>query len=171
MGTAAGAASTSQNADNANNGDAVSSWKRAGFVGMRGKKSEGADEEEDWYQEDDSDSVDYLGKRGSNTAFVGMRGKRPSYNGDDDEQGYLLKELAKRFGTSGFVGMRGKKMAEEEDSYALPPAFSKRAGFVGMRGKKWNAAARYWNAMPDAYAFNNRKMRRGGTSGFVGMRG
>lgn len=129
---------------------ATAYWKRAGFVGMRGKKSE-------WRDDDDPIMSD---KR---AGFQGMRGKKWD-GGEDDNEANLYDQYLKR---AGFVGMRGKKMAEDdEDGFAL----SKRDGFVGMRGKKWGfwtpRSAATQNGNGDSYVMS--KMRR---AGFVGMRG
>merc|ERR1712179_685398 len=104
--------------------------KRAGFVGMRGKKSYGFDNQGDLLQ--------YLAmmykpqpqpelKR---AGFVGMRGKK-SIN----DESTLSKRAA-------FVGMRGRRTPQElgyddlynyQDTEDLAPR-ERRAGFVGMRG-------------------------------------
>ena len=66
--------------------------KRAGFVGMRGKKS--------------INDESTLSKR---AAFVGMRGRRtPQELGYDDLYNYQeIEDLAPRERRAGFVGMRG----------------------------------------------------------------
>ncbi len=84
--------------------------------------------------------------------------------------------------------MRGKKSLEDEEALEeLAEALSKRAGFVGMRGKKAgfvgmrgrrrdasNGAGRRLY-MPDwllsSISSMRQMSRRGGNSGFVGMRG
>lgn len=78
--------------------------KRAGFVGMRGKKAD------DW---------EYV-KRGRNSGFMGMRGKKSM---DDEWQDGPSFAQLKSFNDyvqgkrAGFVGMRGKKSYSQ---YAEP---------------------------------------------------
>lgn len=133
--------------------------KRAGFVGMRGKKSSLLEEEEaDVVPLQDEVPRSWMDQEVAKRAgFVGMRGKKA-----DEQQQQQLEELdpawfeqllaaSKR---SGFVGMRGKK-----------------AGFVGMRGKK--GQQQRLSSYFDLPLWSNQlsfKTRRG-SSGFVGMRG
>lgn len=133
--------------------------KRAGFVGMRGKKShlvDGEEEEQNAIQDDDPQSwIDQeLVKRARNKAgFVGMRGKKSDQvNTFDMDPSSWIDQFLSSSKRAGFVGMRGKK-----------------AGFVGMRGKKSDSESSYY----DLPLWSNQlspKTRRG-SSGFVGMRG
>lgn len=122
--------------------------KRAGFVGMRGKKdySDGEDE-----SEDDPDAyMQYLiPDHPKRAGFVGMRGKKDNY------EDLLRAAAADHKRASSFFGMRGKKG---------------NSGFVGMRGKKSDpqAEAAFWRWL-SPYLYEN-KVRRG-SSGFFGMRG
>ncbi|TRY69079.1 hypothetical protein TCAL_03025 [Tigriopus californicus] len=168
--------------------------KRAGFVGMRGKK---------WRSEDDltlspslnhldSDEskaiqiLEYLLASSSASASPSSSywpqpslssDKRGNSRGIDQLQRHghdVNSDFYKRATSSGFVGMRGKKSNEEAplDGYRLPSIYpDKRSGFVGMRGKKMLESnySPFWPISADH--FNMMKMRRGGSSGFVGMRG
>ena len=77
--------------------------KRAGFVGMRGKKSM-----ENLYQ--DMYDTDPSFPEVKRSGFVGMRGKKSSSRNSDVEDLYEVTDpmyfMEKR---AGFVGMRGKK--------------------------------------------------------------
>jgi len=109
--------------------------KRAGFVGMRGKKSDSIEVPTDDFYENNPKML-YQSKR---QGFVGMRGKKSmdhedavnelfaAQNGADAER-YLKR--------AGFVGMRGKKGQRYMGKPILPDALQRyvRAGFVGMRG-------------------------------------
>ena len=149
--------------------------KRAGFVGMRGKKDDDA-----WEDADDEviKRAPFQGMRGKKdpewdaygfykrAPFQGMRGKK------DTALPYslYLHSLAKAAAAAnqkraGFVGMRGKKSYDdlEEDEDLMYPE-EKRAAFMGMRGKKANSRLRA--SLNNFYP----KIRRA-SSGFVGMRG
>ena len=144
--------------------------KRAGFVGMRGKKGmpsldESGAESDAWLLDDDM--ADLMSKR---AGFVGMRGKKFDAA---NRQAWLSQLLNKR---AGFVGMRGKKGGSSSEE-----GWGKRAGFVGMRGKKSETEPAYFMENPDldggallpldwANQISGMKTRRG-SSGFVGMRG
>ena len=107
--------------------------KRAGFVGMRGKK----DVDYHYLFEDPAE----FHKR---SGFVGMRGKKA----EADEAAQELEDLSNIYkrASSAFVGMRGKKAADSEGlDYFWPSFFSFQnqmprasragsSGFVGMRG-------------------------------------
>merc|ERR1711936_1126830 len=115
--------------------------KRAGFVGMRGKKSYGFDNQGDLLQylsmlyQQQPVSRNLQGTHLKRAGFVGMRGKK-STTGDES---VLQKRAA-------FVGMRGRRGPSElgYDGMALPYSIQdmeeemspkeRRAGFVGMRG-------------------------------------
>merc|ERR1711973_450049 len=116
--------------------------KRAGFVGMRGKKEAGL--MEDMYENDPD--ILYESKR---QGFVGMRGKKalPDSESDAAEAADLYAvpglDPDRYFKRAGFVGMRGKKQSDYASNYAsylrrptLYDAMARniRAGFVGMRG-------------------------------------
>merc|ERR550539_1018255 len=115
--------------------------KRAGFVGMRGKKSDAEEDANALSQLMSSHQVwEPALSNHKRAGFVGMRGKK-SYGFDN--QGDLLQYLSMLYqqqpvsrnlqGThlkrAGFVGMRGKKSATGDES-----VLQKRAAFVGMRG-------------------------------------
>jgi len=115
--------------------------KRAGFVGMRGKKEAGL--MEDMYENDPD--ILYESKR---QGFVGMRGKKSSLPDSEAVEAAELYAVPgldpdRYFKRAGFVGMRGKKTSDYASNYAsylrrptLYDAMSRniRAGFVGMRG-------------------------------------
>lgn len=142
--------------------------KRAGFVGMRGKKYayEGGNDE---------DAFDTFAKR---AGFVGMRGKKSfettpeALPVTDQEQELMdmLRAMHKR--RPQFMGMRGKKSDDDENDDELIEEYapSKRAGFVGMRGKKktfnYAVPTTSWNRL-----FGVKSRRGGSMKGFVGMRG
>lgn len=113
--------------------------KRAGFVGMRGKKNT-LDLLQDLYEKELIENE--VAPKRSGSGFVGMRGKK-SEQVDLEE---LLEEaenlMDKR---AGFVGMRGKKSSSDAApvkyqwptfwSYNLPRSSrGSSSGFVGMRG-------------------------------------
>jgi len=139
--------------------------KRAGFVGMRGKKSDNDGEMDPLAQMMYSSSWPSLHKR---AGFVGMRGKK-SYGFDN--QGDLLQYLAMMYKPqpqpelkrAGFVGMRGKKSINDEST------LSKRAAFVGMRGRRTPQELGY----DDLYNYQDIEdlAPRERRAGFVGMRG
>ena len=141
--------------------------KRAGFVGMRGKKSNLLDDDDEeevnggdmivrdgWM--DAQQQQREMAKRG-NSGFVGMRGKKASGPAQMVEVDPAWFEQFLTAGSSskraGFVGMRGKK-----------------AGFVGMRGKKGHQQQHSYFDLPVWSNQLSLKTRRG-SSGFVGMRG
>lgn len=143
--------------------NAFESSKRAGFVGMRGKKSE----------IDDFDPLAHLMWNPSwpslhkRAGFVGMRGKK-SYGFDN--QGDLLQYLATLYQQNGqpsglkragFVGMRGKKSTGDEST------LQKRAAFVGMRGRRAPAESGY----EELYLPYVQDIEEEKRAGFVGMRG
>lgn len=140
--------------------NAYESVKRAGFVGMRGKKSE---------MEDDQSWPSFNNKR---AGFVGMRGKK-SYGFDN--QSDLLQYLAAlyqqkptpgEFKRAGFVGMRGKKSITDEST--LP----KRAAFVGMRGRRTPSELGYDEPyLHYIQDMDDEVSQRETRAGFVGMRG
>jgi len=120
--------------------------KRAGFVGMRGKKASDVETGlmEDMY-ENEPDLL-YESKR---QGFVGMRGKKALTDSESDAAEaadlYAVPGLDpdRYFKRAGFVGMRGKKQSDYASNYAsylrrptLYDAMARniRAGFVGMRG-------------------------------------
>jgi len=119
--------------------------KRAGFVGMRGKKSSDLEEAglmEDMYENDPE--LLYESKR---QGFVGMRGKKALSDSDAAEAADLYAvnglDSDSYYKRAGFVGMRGKKQKDYASNYAnylrrptLYDAMARniRAGFVGMRG-------------------------------------
>jgi hypothetical protein len=91
--------------------------KRAGFMGMRGKK-------------------DVLRPQSLFDLYT-----MPAV-GEETEEDYLVEPVAQEVEKrqkSGFVGMRGKKSDEMDPAELDYPGFyylPKRAGFMGMRGKK-----------------------------------
>jgi hypothetical protein len=123
--------------------------KRAGFQGMRGKKSD--DLILRHKQDDLGDSFEEAADEDEDSGLV-----------DDDETVMALSKKA-----SGFVGMRGKKWSGKRSN-----------AFQGMRGKRPSAYP-YWERPSRAVASNVAdaiayKMRRGDenrANGFVGMRG
>lgn len=163
--------------------------KRAGFVGMRGKKWGSQDElalspSLNHLEADDWKAIEILEHL---LASSPSSSTWPQHSISFDKRGNSrvtdqLQRLGhdansdfyKRATSSGFVGMRGKKSGEEAplDGYRLPSMYpEKRSGFVGMRGKKMleSSYSPFWPISADH--FNMMKMRRGGSSGFVGMRG
>lgn len=95
---------------------AAAASKRAGFMGMRGKKSGNGEMDEDDDNADEFDSsngyVDsvpeainaYSAKR---AGFVGMRGKRPFWQERPElSRNHLLNRFRK---SAGFMGMRGRR--------------------------------------------------------------
>jgi hypothetical protein len=121
--------------------DLLGNNKRAGFVGMRGKKA--------YDLENQNELLNYLAHLYHNqknynppkrAGFVGMRGKRFYTEATGDEV-MLQKKAA-------FVGMRGRRTPSEiqYDEESMPyihefvldndemPQKVRRAGFVGMRG-------------------------------------
>lgn len=130
-------------------------YKRAGFVGMRGKKSD---------NEVDSSWPDMMHKR---AGFVGMRGKK-----DNNELWRYLsllqqaRERPLQYKRAGFVGMRGKKSDIDDDEFDL----LKRAAFMGMRGRRApldyeQPQEEYWPYFQDLSQPSEKR------AGFVGMRG
>merc|ERR1711936_1340450 len=115
--------------------------KRAGFVGMRGKKSYGFDNQGDLLQylsmlyQQQPVSRNLQSTHLKRAGFVGMRGKK-STTGDES---VLQKRAA-------FVGMRGRRGLSELGYEGMDLPYSiqdmeeemspkeRRAGFVGMRG-------------------------------------
>merc|ERR1711936_691408 len=115
--------------------------KRAGFVGMRGKKSYGFDNQGDLLQylpmlyQQQPVSRNIQDTHLKRAGFVGMRGKKSTIG----DESVLQKRAA-------FVGMRGRRGLSElgYDGMALPYSIQdmeeemspkeRRAGFVGMRG-------------------------------------
>ena len=114
--------------------------KRAGFVGMRGKKSSSTLEGllEDLYENDPDVFYDTHKRAG----FVGMRGKKASL--DPEATAAELYDIGNGneavYKRAGFVGMRGKKSQSDYQRYLRRPTLldlmprQVRAGFVGMRG-------------------------------------
>jgi len=154
--------------------------KRAGFVGMRGKKSDAEEDANALSQLMSSHQVwEPALSNHKRAGFVGMRGKK-SYGFDN--QGDLLQYLSMLYqqqpvsrnlqGThlkrAGFVGMRGKKSTIGDES-----VLQKRAAFVGMRGRRGLSDLGY-DGMDLPYSIQDMeeemspKERR---AGFVGMRG
>merc|ERR1711936_72993 len=115
--------------------------KRAGFVGMRGKKAYGFDNQGDLLQylsmlyQQQPVSRNLQSTHLKRAGFVGMRGKKSTIG----DESVLQKRAA-------FVGMRGRRGLSElgYDGMALPYSIQdmeeemspkeRRAGFVGMRG-------------------------------------
>jgi len=149
--------------------NAFEASKRAGFVGMRGKKSDAEGDIDPLTQLMYSSSWPSLHKR---AGFVGMRGKK-SYGFDN--QGDLLQYLAMMYQPkpqpelkrAGFVGMRGKKSINDEST------LSKRAAFVGMRGRRTPLELGYddFLYMPYIQDLEDGLAQRERRAGFVGMRG
>jgi len=149
--------------------NAFETSKRAGFVGMRGKKSDSESDVDALTQLMYSGSWPSLHKR---AGFVGMRGKK-SYGFDN--QGDLLQYLAMMYQPkpkpelkrAGFVGMRGKKSINDEST------LSKRAAFVGMRGRRTPLELGYddFLYLPYVQDLENGIEQRERRAGFVGMRG
>lgn len=87
--------------------------KRAGFVGMRGKKDNDAEDDGSYNNNNNDDFslnddlAQYIfGPRAARAGFVGMRGKKA------DESLYDKR--------AGFVGMRGKKAADLFPFWFIP---------------------------------------------------
>ena len=105
--------------------------KRAGFVGMRGKKDSPPLNFDDYI---DTDSPDLYYEAAKRSGFVGMRGKKDQ----EDQEDLFYAPNPKR---AGFVGMRGKKQVQNywPSFWYAPAALTHResrgnSGFVGMRG-------------------------------------
>merc|ERR1712020_38370 len=143
--------------------------KRAGFVGMRGKKSDAEEGANALSQLMSSHQVwEPALSNHKRAGFVGMRGKK-SYGFDN--QGDLLQYLSmlyqQRESTpsnlkrAGFVGMRGKKSNSDEST------LQKRAAFVGMRGRRTPDESGY----DELYLPYVQDIEQEKRAGFVGMRG
>ena len=106
--------------------------KRAGFVGMRGKKDH-------FSFNDYLDDPSYYEVKRSGSGFVGMRGKKDAEDNEDLFYAPVEDDDAKR---AGFVGMRGKKASKNYwPSFWYSPSLTRESrgsssGFVGMRGRR-----------------------------------
>jgi len=125
--------------------------KRAGFVGMRGRKRafERLELEAGPHEDRFASPYEIIKRAG----FVGMRGKKSMpYESEDEES--EMGPVAKR---AGFVGMRGKKAGKGGSS--LPSD--------ALSAAKYYHKFDSWPYYLIPYASKSRR----GNSGFVGMRG
>lgn len=130
--------------------------KRAGFVGMRGRKRafERLELEAGPHEDRFASPYEQLIKR---AGFVGMRGKKSMpYESEDEESEMAPVAATKR---AGFVGMRGKKAGGKGGASSLPSD--------ALSAAKYYHKFDSWPYYLIPYASKSRR----GNSGFVGMRG
>ncbi|XP_017964533.1 tachykinins isoform X1 [Drosophila navojoa] len=178
------------------------------FVGMRGKKFlPNANRLRDLLQNMEEqrlresllqEFLDHLTTDGGDvakrapTGFTGMRGKRPSFSEDGDDEDDALELLGKRAPVNSFVGVRGKKDVSHQHykRAALSELWRKlskkeydvrgkkqryadfNSKFVAVRGKKSalsdaNGAAEENLIQPWVYVIGGKRA----PNGFLGMRG